>query len=338
MTADRKRNDPASPARRPVTWVGLFVLVGILAGSLFYLATTMRPAEAAATPQPAPIDGDRAYGYLKAICAIGPRPAGSEANARQRKMVAEHFRKHGAIVTEQPFPAMDPLSRQRVEMVNLIGSWYPERTDRVLICAHYDTRPRPDEEESPERYQMPFLGANDGASGVALMMEIAHHLNDLPATRGVDLILLDGEELVYGTDGKFFLGSEAFARQYAASQRSRKATFRYSAGILLDMVGGKNLSLPREPYSVKLAPRVVEEVWSVAAKLGAKSFHRQYGREVRDDHLALNDGGIPTIDIIDFNYPHWHRASDTPENCDPASLAEVGRVVTGWLTMPRKRK
>lgn len=295
------------------------------------------PVAAATPPQPAPIDGARAYGYLKAICELGPRPAGSEANDRQRAMVAAHFRKLGGQVTEQKFAGVDPQSGQPVAMANLIGSWHPERTDRVLICAHYDTRPHPDQEQTREGYNRPFLGANDGASGVALMMELAHHLNVLPATRGVDLVLLDGEELVYGRTGDYFLGSKAFARAYAQGRRSGKLKHRYSAGILLDMVGGRDLSLKREPFSLKLAPRLVEEVWQVAQSLGARSFHRELGREVMDDHLALNDGGIPTIDLIDFDYAHWHLATDLPEHCSGASLAEVGRVVSAWLTLPRRK-
>lgn len=288
--------------------------------------------------KPAAIDGARAYRYLQELCAIGPRPAGSAANAKQREKVAAHFRAQGLSVREQRFQAVDPKTRQRVEMVNLIGSWAPEKADRVLICAHYDTRPHPDQETEASRHALPFVGANDGASGVALMMEIAHHLNTIQSERGVDLVLLDGEELVYDDLGEYFLGSKAFGKAYRNEQRTGKAKTRYSAGILLDMVGGRNLSIPIEPYSVRLAPWLVEEVWNVAEGVGARSFKRQYGRPVMDDHLALNDAGIPTIDLIDFDYPHWHLATDTPENCTPVSLAEVGRVVTAWLGQPRPPK
>lgn len=290
--------------------------------------------------QPAAIDGARAYGYLKQICALGPRPAGSEANAKQRAMVAGHFQSHGGKVFEQKFTGTDPRSGRRVELANLIGSWFPERTDRVLLCAHYDTRPHADEEFDPARYRQPFLGANDGASGVALLMEIAHHLNDLPTEWGVDLILLDAEELVYGrsgqTTGEYFLGSKAFARAYARARKDGTIKYRYHAGILLDMVGGKDLTIEREPYSVRYVPWLVEEVWSVAAQLKAPAFVRGLGREVFDDHIELNRGGIPTIDLIDFDYPHWHLISDTPEQCAPESLEQVGRVVTGWLTLPKR--
>jgi Zn-dependent M28 family amino/carboxypeptidase len=289
---------------------------------------------------PAPIDGARALGYLEKICELGPRVAGSEANTKQRQMVAAHFKAAGATLREQPFSAQHPLSGERVNMVNLIGSWHPERTQRVVIGAHYDTRPHPDEEKDPSRLQLPFLGANDGASGVAVLMEIANHLNDLKTPWGVDLVIFDGEELVFGrqfdTQGEYFLGSKAFARAYVEDVEARGSKSRYAAGLVLDMVGGKNLQINQEPNSLNLAPSLVHEVWNVARQLKAKGFKTRIGREVLDDHLALNNAGIPSIDLIDFDYPYWHKAEDLPKNCSADSLAEVGRVVTSWLAQPRR--
>ena len=231
------------------------------------------------------------------------------------------------------------MTGKRLGMANLIGSWFPDRTQRVVIGAHYDTRPHPDQEVDPARLNVPFIGANDGASGVALLMEIAHHLKDLDTSWGVDLVLFDGEELVYGNNprvGEYFLGSEEFARRYNA-QLNKRTKMRYHAGFVLDMVGGRNLQINQEPYSLNSAPNLMREVWGVARDLNARSFHVREGREVMDDHLALIRAGIPTIDIIDFDYPFWHKADDLPENCSAESLAEVGRVVTGWLMIPRKR-
>jgi Zn-dependent M28 family amino/carboxypeptidase len=294
-------------------------------------------AEAAAPLAPAPIDGKRAYGYLQQICKIGPRPAGSAANARQREMVAKHFKANGGAVREQPFSGTDPRSGARVEMANLIGSWHPERPRRVLLGAHYDTRPFPDEERDPQKRTTPFIGANDGASGVALLMEIAHHLNDLDTPWGVDLVLFDGEELVYGQDGEYFLGSKEFARLYAQEVDSGRSKTRYDAAMVLDMVGGRNLKINQEPYSLNFAPQLVQDVWSVARRLKAPAFRGQVGRAVLDDHLPLNNGGIPAIDIIDFEYPYWHTARDLPENCSEESLAQVGRVITAWLAQSRAK-
>lgn len=297
-------------------------------------------ANAAMLADPPPtIDGQRAYGYLNQIVEIGPRTAGSEANARQRKLVFDHFEKAGGKVQEQFFRALHPMTGKRLTMANLIGSWNPDRPERVVIGAHYDTRPHPDQEFDPNRQNLPFVGANDGASGVALLMEIANHLSKLETHWGVDLVLFDGEELVFGNDpriGEYFLGSEEFARVYA--RRSRQTKTRYGAGIVLDMVGGRNLHIKVEPTSLEKAPQLVREIWGVARALNVTAFRNEQGREVMDDHLALNRVGIPTIDIIDFEYPFWHKADDLPENCSAESLADVGRVVMSWLMLPPRTR
>ncbi len=327
-------------------WIGLAatpVVITATALVILPILPSWRTAEAKAemAASPAPINGARAYGYLKDLCAIGPRPAGTDANTQQRKLVADHFTKSGATVREQPFRTRHPLTGKRVDMANLVGSWHPERLQRVVLSAHYDTRPEPDEEVDPVRHKLPFLGANDGASGVAVLMELAHHLGELKCPWGIDLVIFDGEELVYGNNprqGEYFLGSKEFARRYADQLERGRPKFRYVAGFVLDMVGGTNLVLNQEPNSLKLAPDLVRELWAVARQIGAKSFHFTEGREVLDDHLPLNNVGIPTIDIIDFDYPYWHKADDLPENCSAQSLEEVGRVLSAWLALPRKTK
>ncbi|MCA1685575.1 MAG: M28 family peptidase [Planctomycetia bacterium] len=324
-------------------WVALpLALIGV--GLSLVIAQWTRAREASAAmadaPNPAPIDGTRAYKYLKQICEIGPRPAGSAANAKQRAMVARHFKAMGAVVTEQPFTGTDPRGRAEVSMVNLVGSWHPERVERVVIGAHYDTRPFPDEERDPARRTLPFLGANDGASGVALLMEIAHHMDRLSTPWGVDLVLFDGEELVYGQgqdqNGEYFLGAKEFARVYVEGVDSRRLKSRYVAGIVLDMVGDKDLKIDQEENSLNLAHGLVRDVWAVANRLKATAFRNRVGSAVLDDHLALNNAGIPSIDIIDFDYPYWHTSRDLPEHCSAASLEQVGRVVTAWLAQPKR--
>jgi len=294
----------------------------------------MSPADAQEPPKalkPAAVDGARALGYLKKICDIGPRPAGSEANARQRAMVAELWKANGLEVREQPFDAIDPVSRERKKLVNLIGAWKPERTKRVVIGAHYDTRPFPDEEPDPAKRRGRFIGANDGASGVALLMELSHHLAKLESEWGIDFVLFDGEELVYGRNGDYFLGSRHFARRYLAEKRDRKWT--YDAGLILDMVADRDLLIEQEQYSLEYAPQVVAGVWDVARRMGEKSFQATIGSAVLDDHIPLNQAGIPTADIIDFDYPHWHTVEDTADKCSAESLAAVGRVVSAWLEL-----
>ncbi len=320
-----------SPLLLGLAVIGIGLAIGFAPPRLF-LGTTMADPR---NPIAAPVDGDRAFGYLKAICDLGPRPAGSDANTRQRSLVAAHFVKAGGKVSEQAFTAKDPISGAPVAMANLVGSWYPERTERVVLGAHYDTRPFPDQEKDPAKRRAPFIGANDGASGVALLMEISNHLATSTTPWGVDLVLFDGEELVYGEQGDYFLGSKEFARRYVEAEGGQKAN-HYVAGIVLDMVGDKDLRIDQEQYSLDLAQALMRDLWTVAAKLKeSKTFPNRVGRAVNDDHLPLNNAGIPTIDLIDFDYPHWHTTKDIPANCSGASLAKVGRVVTGWLSLPK---
>ena len=147
-------------------------------------------------------------------------------------------------------------------------------------------------------------------------------------------MLFDGEELVYDRAGEYFLGSKEFAQKYRLGRRNTSIPYTYVAGIVLDMIGDKDLQIPREPNSVQSAGRLMRELWTVAHRLGAKAFVDLPGPEVLDDHLALNDVGIPTADLIDFSYPHWHRATDLPEQCSGESLAQVGKVVSAWLALP----
>ena len=339
---------PAGPKSRP--WLRLagagVLLVAALAGAALIspgLRTTMaEPADTPATLKPAPVDGERAFGYLKAICAVGPHPAGSPANAKVRQLVADHFKKHGGAVREQPFSGRDPLSHAELAMANLVGSWFPDRAERVVLCAHYDSRPFPDEDPDLENHKKPFIGANDPASGVALLMEIAHHLKDSPTPWGVDLVLFDTEELVYGggpdQTGEYFLGSKHFAATYVKGRKEKTSRDRIEAAILFDLIGGKNLSIPRDHYSMEFAPSLVNDVWRVASALKVPQFNNGRGPAVTDDHLPLNNAGIPAIDLIDFDYPYWHKAADLPENCSATSLAQVGKVVTAWLNKPKLRR
>jgi glutaminyl-peptide cyclotransferase len=342
MGKSQTRPTPPALNKRRGLWLALPIfLVGTALSVAFFPRSRLDEANAEMAVTPAPIDGARAYKYLKQICEIGPRIAGSEANARQRKMVSQHFEKHGGTVREQPFTGIDPRSNARVDMVNLVGSWYPDRMDRVVIGVHYDTRPHPDEDKDPVKRAGTFLGANDGASGVAMLMEIAHHLDTLQTPWGVDLVLFDGEELVYGggnnQDGEYFLGSKEFAKRYADGVDDKSIKYRYSAGLVLDMIGDKNLNIDREPHSIDFAPALVRDVWTVAKQLKATAFRPREGRAVNDDHLPLNNAGIPAIDLIDFDYPYWHTSEDLPDKCSGASLEQVGKVVTGWLGQPKKK-
>jgi hypothetical protein len=288
-------------------------------------------------PQPISFNAERAMGYLEAICDLGPRISGTDGMRKQQDLVKKHFEAQGAKVELQRFSARQRSQRQPVEMANLIASWHPERRRRVILCSHYDTRPIADQEEDRRKWTQPFLSANDGGSGVALLMELANHMKDLRVDVGVDFVLFDGEEYIFepGSD-KYFFGSEHFAQLH----RQNRSGPRYLAAVLLDMIAGKDARFAVEQHSLVKAGPLVQEIWGIAAGLQCSAFQNRVGEGVQDDHLALNQAGIPAIDIIPevisvpsfhFQYPHWHRLSDVPANCSSESMAQVARVLSVWL-------
>ncbi len=270
----------------------------------------------------------RAFGYLEKVCEIGPRISGSTGMQRQQQFIEKHFTELGAEVRYQEFDVAHPQTGQPVRMKNMIISWHPQAKKRVLLCCHYDTRPRPDRELLPINRDKPFIGANDGASGVALFMELGHHMGLLKPNFGVDFIFFDGEELVFDSTDKYFLGSEYFAQQYINSPPAHQ----YIAGVLVDLIADKDLNLFYEKNSLRYAPDVTNSLWKIAQSLNIKEFIPRRKHEVRDDHLPLNQiAKIPTCDIIDFDYPHWHKRNDLPAACSGESMVKVGRVLLAWL-------
>jgi len=283
---------------------------------------------------PVKFDDLRALKYLKQLCDLGPRISGSEAMKKQREFIEKHFKDVGATVTRQEFKGKQLSRKQPTEMVNLIFSWNPDKVRRVLISTHYDTRPIADQEQNPKNWNKPFVSANDGTSGVAFLMELGNHMKDLKTEFGVDFVLFDGEEYVFetaqtGGGDKYFFGSEYFAEEYEKSKDKRK--FRYNAGLLLDLFAGKDAHLKVEHYSYAAAKPLVEQIWELAKNVDAKSFKFESGWEVLDDHIALIKAGIPTVDIIDFDYAHWHKLSDTPDKISGDQMAEVSKVLSIWL-------
>ena len=281
-------------------------------------------------------DGDRAYEYLKQICEFGSRMSGSEGMQKQQELLLAHFQALGAEADLQHIPPfVHPLTRGPVPAANLVVRWHPDSVERLLLCAHYDTRPWPDQERNPRLRRAEFIGANDGASGVAALMELGHHVKNLPDRYGVDFVFFDAEEFVFEDRGKYFIGSEYFAREYIRNPPSH----RYLQGVLLDMVADRRLSVFQEGHS-RMWPDtrpLVREIWDTAARLGVDEFVAREGYRVKDDHLALrNIARIPTCNVIDFNYPdrensYWHTTRDTPNSCSAESLGKVGWVIQEWL-------
>lgn len=286
-------------------------------------------AQAAAPRRSAKSDWDarRAFGYLARICRIGPRYSGSEGMGQQQRLIADHFTDLGGRVSFQSFDVAHPLNGAPVRMNNLMVTWHPDAKERVLFCCHYDTRPFPDQDRRNPRGL--FVGANDGASGVALLMELGHRMSQIKPDLGVDFVFFDGEELVYGDRGKYFHGSEHFATTY----REQPPEHRYRFGVLVDMIGDRRLNLYQEKNSLRHARRLTESLWETARQLGIREFIAEPRYEVNDDHIPLNEiAGIPTCDIIDFDYPYWHTMQDLPDRCSGSSLVKVGRVLEAWLT------
>lgn len=304
----------------------LFVALAIARGGVAF-----GEAPDSGTKPENPLDALRAYRYLEQICAIGPRPTGSKGMAAQQDLLEKHFTELGGDVVRQTFRAPSPLGGE-VSLTNLIVRWHPERKKRILLCTHYDTRPLPDRDPDPvRRTSGVFIGANDGASGVAVLMELAHLMGDLEGPYGVDFVFFDGEEFIFvERRDPYFLGSNWFALQYVKNPPD----VRYRWGVLLDMVGDRDLQLHQEGFSATWRDTrpLVKQIWDKAEELGVEEFIPRIGMDIRDDHLPLhNVAKIPTCNIIDLNYPYWHTEQDVPKNCSPTSLAKVGWVVYEWL-------
>jgi hypothetical protein len=281
--------------------------------------------------KPVAFDGKNAMKYLQSICDLGPRISGSPAMRKQQALIKKHFEDLGAKVTYQTFEAQQNSVRGKVEMTNIIVAFQPEKKRRVILCSHYDTRPIADQEEDPRDWKKPFVSANDGGSGVAFLMEMGNHMKDLKTNVGVDFVIFDGEEYIFKKDGanpdRYFIGSEHFAFTW----RKSKDRCDYAAAILLDMIAGKQIRFPVEINSFRRYPALVQEVYGIAKEQRVKAFEWREGHEVLDDHISLHKVDIPAIDIIDFDYPHWHKLTDTPANCSPDSFEQVAKVLSVWL-------
>jgi len=339
-TADTSSIVHRAPARFwPILIASAVAIVSIIAGVIAFLAMVWRDGGNGSNEPPLvipkPYDAARAEAYLRKICDFGPRPSGSAAMTAQQEYLTAAFTTAGATVKFQPFEARHPETGRAVTMNNLIARWNGDRPKRFLLCAHYDTRPFPDRDADDPKGR--FVGANDGGSGVAAMLEISHQFAFLPPDIGVDIVLFDGEELVFRErQDPYFLGSTHFANTYKATPPE----IPYRAGILLDMIGDKELRIYYERNSWNHARDVCKSVFATAELLKVTAFVPRIRHEVRDDHLPLNEiARIPTINLIDFDYPrpgigvpqYWHTTKDVPENCSGQSIATVVYVVHQWL-------
>ncbi len=282
--------------------------------------------------------GDSALAYCAKQCEFGPRTMNSEAHEKCGEWIIGKFRQYGCDVTTQKadLKGWDGTS---LRSTNIIASINKEAKRRLLICAHWDCRPWADNDPDSTNWRKPVMAANDGASGVGVMIELARIIQADTAKLpyGIDFVCFDAED--YGTpqwsgiedEKSWALGAQHFAKNLPAA---------YEHGILLDMVGGQGACFYQEGFSKHYAQSIVDAVWQAAEDAGYGSFFtRQPGGTITDDHKPLIDAGIPTIDIIPY-YPDceqscfgptWHTVNDDMQHLDKATLKAVGQTVIQYL-------
>ncbi|MDX1622691.1 MAG: M28 family peptidase [Gemmatimonadota bacterium] len=286
-------------------------------------------------PEPAPETGFApalAESLVHRQLAFGPRVPGTEAHAAALEWMVGWLEERADVVEPRPFTHVT-VAGDTLEMTNVWARFEPERSARILLLAHWDSRPVSEKATTLAARDQPVPGANDGASGVAVLLAVADVLADDPPGVGVDILLTDGEDWGYDPEtleteiDRMLLGARHFAE-------TEGDTYRPLFGILLDMVGDRDPRFPKEGFSVRFAPEVVQRVWNVADELGyGDVFVESVGRSIMDDHVPLNRAGIRTINVIDFEYPWWHTPEDTADKISARTLGMVGDVV---LTVIRR--
>lgn len=267
--------------------------------------------------------GDSAFVYLERQCDLGPRFPGSTGHKALQRYIVGTLERHGASVSLQPFEA-GLTTGDTLRLINIIGNFNRESKRRILLGAHYDTRPRADRDPDPSNRRLPIPGANDGASGVAVLLECARAFARARPPVGVDLVFFDGEDYgEEGVDADYILGSAHFANNLK--------DYRPSAVIIVDMVGERNAEIKVEAYSAAYSALLVDDLFTIAERLDIDTFHRVKGYALLDDHLPFIRAGIPSAVLIDFEYRYWHTLEDTPDKCSPESLEAVGRVLLEYI-------
>jgi glutaminyl-peptide cyclotransferase len=304
--------------RRAAVAAALGVLLMIPAGACAEPAPQKAPA---ATPSTAlKFDGARAWTDLQRQVGFGPRPSGTPALAKTRQYILDQLKAAGIRAQEQAFTATTPAGP--MAMSNVIATIPGRRTERIVLASHYDTK------RAPFR----FVGANDGASSTAALLELGRALAKNPREYSIELLFLDGEEAVNwdwaGTDNTY--GS----RHYVQTAQKTGTLAGIKALVLLDMIGDRELLIRRESYST---PWLVDAVWSAAARAGhARTFISEL-TTVEDDHVNFVRAGVPAVDVIDLDNPTWHTAQDDLDHVSQTSLQIVGDVILAALPDIEKR-
>ncbi len=276
-------------------------------------------------------DGKHAMDLLIRQCAFGPRFPGSNGHTQMNKFMAKFLSPLSDSLYIMNEKISHPYERHYITLTNYLARYNVDASYRIMLMAHWDTREFADQDLNPENRHLPILGANDGASGVAVLLTLAEILHNFPPLNiGVDLLFVDGEDMgKSGDPDKFGLGTQAFAKHMPEP--------RPQFAICIDMVADQEQHFPIEQFSLQQAPDIVQSIWTLANNLGYSQFENRIGPAVMDDHYYLYKyAKIPAIDIIDFDYPnkdmnYWHTLQDTPENCSTESLEAVGTVMTHFI-------
>ncbi len=274
---------------------------------------------------------DSAYSYVARQVEFGPRVPGSEAHRLCGDWLTGKLKSFGADVTEQT-ATLTTFDGTKIPMRNIFARINPEAEKRILLLAHWDSRPWADHDPDPAKHSMPVDGANDGASGTGVLLELARSIPKGDSGPGLDILLCDAED--WGEESND--DSWAMGARYFANNLPEKG-YMPSAAILLDMVGAPDATFMREYFSQLANPALADQIWSIAKMLGHEQmFVNRMGSAVNDDHVELNKAGIPTIDIIDYRegsgfFSGWHTASDNMECISKETLGTVGSVLETYI-------
>ena len=274
--------------------------------------------------------GIEAFGYLEKQCEFGPRNPGSIGHKNFANYLEKFLKERSNNILIQDFDYIEPVTENLRKGKNFIVQFNQDAEYRLLIGAHWDTRAVSEQDKNMEQKTLPVLGANDGASGTAILMTLYDLFAVDEPPIGIDLVFFDAEDVGRSFEGNTFaVGSEFFSKNLPIE----KPDF----AIIVDMVGDKQLNLPIERFSYNIAPKKVKEIWDMAEDLSLNAFEKRIVEEIYDDHVPLwENAQIPAIDIIDFKYPnlfynYWHTQQDIPENCSPKSLEQVGTLLLNYI-------
>lgn len=317
----------------------LYAMVGLAmmtmaCGSGNNAATTTENNSDQTAPPAMTFSADSAYSYVKQQCDMGPRVPGTPAHERCAQWLTASLRQWCDTVVVQQAP-VTTFDGKQLNCKNIVGTFNPQASDRLLVLAHWDCRPWADNDPDPSLRQQPVMGANDAASGTAVILELARLMAQQRPEVGVDLLLVDVED--WGENENE--DSWALGTQYWANN-PHVAGYRANCGILLDMVGTRGARFTQEYFSKQYAQGVIDMVWKTASQFGFGSyFINQDGGAITDDHVMVNRlAGIPTIDIIDMRldsdtgfFDGWHTTHDTLDQIDPATLRAVGQTLVNLI-------